>query len=68
VETRTYYDSDSFKAKDITNHDHENPKRHPYGEHGEHALDYEWDKEGKLKKRTTREIKDDERKENGDTL
>ena len=41
---------------------------HPYGKHGEHAHDYEWDETGKLKSRTTREITEEERKEGGDFL
>lgn len=68
VETRTYYGEDSFKAKDITTHNHGMPKTHPYGINGEHAHDYEWDSEGKLKNKTTRNITEQERKENGDIL
>nr|DAZ46444.1 MAG TPA: hypothetical protein [Caudoviricetes sp.] len=41
---------------------------HPYGKHGEHAHDYEWDETGKLKSRTIREITEEERKECGDFL
>jgi hypothetical protein len=52
----------------ITNHDHGFPDKHPYGKNGEHAHDYKWDGDGKLKSRTTREITTDERKENGDIL
>ena len=68
TETRTFYGESGYKKKDITNHDHGFPKKHPYGKNGEHAHDYEWDAEGKLKNRTTREITDDERKENSDIL
>lgn len=68
VETRTYYGDSGFKSKDITNHNHGKPKQHPYGKHGEHAHDYEWNEDGTPKKRTTREITDKERKENGDIL
>jgi hypothetical protein len=68
VETRTFYNTDGIKSLDITNHDHGNPKKHPYGKHGEHAHDYEWDSDGKLKNRTTRDITDTERKENDDIL
>lgn len=60
--------SDGYKKKDITNHDHGYPKKQPFGEHGEHAHDYEWDSVGKLKKRITREITPEERKENSDIL
>ena len=68
VETRTFYGSDGYKKKAITNHDHGFPSKHPYGQHGEHAHDYEWDENGKLKNRTTREITAAERKENRDIL
>lgn len=68
VETRTFYGDNGFKKKEITNHDHGFPAKHPYGERGEHAHDYEWDETGKLKNRTTREITPEERKENCDIL
>ena len=68
TETRTFYGESGYKKKDITNHNHGFPAKHPYGKSGEHAHDYEWDADGELKKRTTREITDDERKENSDIL
>lgn len=68
VETRTFYGPDGYKKTDITSHDHGFPAMHPYGKHGEHAHDYEWDETGKLKSRTTREITEEERKECGDFL
>lgn len=68
VETRTFYGSDGYKKTDITSHDHGFPAMHPYGKHGEHAHDYEWDETGKLKSRTIREITEEERKECGDFL
>ena len=46
---------------------HATPKHHPYGENGEHAHDYEWE-DGKLIRRTTRELTDAERRESGDIL
>lgn len=64
VETRTFYGEIGFKKKEITNHDHGFPAKHPYGQHGEHAHDYEWDETGRFKNRTTREITQEERKEN----
>ena len=68
VETRTFYGGNGLKKKEITNHDHGFPAKHPYGKHGEHAHDYEWDETGKLKNRTTREITQKEREENRDIL
>lgn len=68
TETRTFYNSMGLKKKDITNHDHKNPKMHPYGKNGEHAHDYIWDNAHRLKEKTTRELTDTERKENDDIL
>ena len=65
---RNYYDEDGKQSKQISNHDHGNPKRHEYGKHGEHAHDYIYDEDGKLADRTTRELSDKERKENDDIL
>lgn len=68
VSIRTFYDSNSMKSKDIHTNNHGNPKTHNYGSNGEHAHDYEWDTDGKLKNKTTRELTDLERKENSDIL
>lgn len=68
VETRTFYGEDGLKEKDITTHNHGNPKQHSYGKQGEHAHDYVWDKEGKLEERTIRELTEAERKECKDIL
>lgn len=68
VDKRTYYDSNGMKSKDIHTTNHGNPKHHPYGEHGEHAHDYEWNDDGTKSKVTRRELTDDERKENQDIL
>lgn len=64
---RNYYDNDGKQIKQISNHNHGNPKKHPYGENGEHAHDYVWE-DGKLVGRPVRELSDVERKENGDIL
>lgn len=63
---RNYYDANGRQIKQISNHDHGNPRRHPYGKHGEHAHDYIYDNTGKLKSRPIRELTEDERKENSD--
>ena len=68
VDARGFYGDDGMKKKDIHTTDHGNPKHHTYGEHGEHGHDYEWNEDGSLKEKTTRELREDERKENGDIL
>lgn len=65
---RNYYGADGKQNKQISNNDHGNPKRHPYGKHGEHAHDYIYDEEGKLKGRPVREMTEQERKENEDII
>ena len=63
---RNYYGIDGQQLKQISNHNHGNAKKHPYGKNGEHAHDYKW-VDGKLE-RPARELNLDERKENGDIL
>mgnify|MGYP004462117321 CR=1 FL=1 len=65
VDARGFYDADGLKERDIHTTDHGNPKRHPYGEHGH---DYQWNTDGSLKRKATRELTDTERKENSDIL
>lgn len=64
---RNYYDGAGKQIKQISNHNHGNAKRHPFGEKGEHAHDYIWE-DDKLTGRPVREITEDERKENSDIL
>jgi len=68
VDVRTIYGNKGLKGKDIHTTNHRNPKQHPYGKNGEHAHDYDWDSEGNLRNKTTRELTESERKENGDIL
>lgn len=68
VDKRSFYDSNGFKIKDIHANAHGNPKRHPYGIHGEHVHDYKLDKSGNLISNTRRELNQKERRENGDML
>ena len=68
VDIRTFYGDDGYKKKDIHTTDHGHPKQHPYGKHGEHAEDYYWDKDGRLKQKNRRELTDEEREENKDIL
>ena len=64
---RTFYDSYGRQIKQISNGPHGNPKNHPHGENGEHAHDVMWE-DGKIVKRTKRELSENERKENADIL
>ena len=68
VDARAFYGDDGMKVKDLHTSDHGNPKRHNYGRHGEHAHDYEWNDDGSLKGKITREWSDEEREMNGDIL
>lgn len=65
---RNYYGADGRQTKQISNNNHGNPKQHLYGEHGEHAHDYIYGEDGKLKERPMRELTMQERKENEDIL
>lgn len=64
---RNYYDQTGRQYKQISNNNHGNAKQHPYGVNGEHAHDYVYE-EGELVDRPTRELTEDERKENEDIL
>lgn len=64
---RNYYDKNGRQYKQIANNNHGNSKMHPYGKNGEHAHDYVYDENGKVK-RTIRELTEYERKENADIL
>lgn len=68
VNVRSFYGNSGTKDMDIHTDDHGYPKQHNYGTHGEHAHDYEWDAQGRLKNKTTREINEEERERNGDIL
>lgn len=65
--SRNYYDSNGKWSKQITNNNHGNPKKHPFGINGEHAHDIVW-KDGKIISRISRELTNEERKENADIL
>ena len=65
---RIFYDGQGRMAIQIHSRDHKSPKLHPYGRHGEHGHDFIRDENGKIIDRTTRELTDVERKENGDIL
>lgn len=64
---RNFYDETGCWTKQITNNDHGNKKKHPYGKHGEHAHDIIWE-DDKIVDRPVRELTDAERRENEDIL
>ena len=64
---RTFYDLNGDMRKQINSGPHGNAARHPYGEHGEHGHDIFINDNGK-RVRTTRELTEEERKENADIL
>lgn len=65
---RNYYDENGRQTKQLSNYDHGQPQKHPYGNHGEHAHDYIYDESGNLSGRPARELTEKERKDNGDIL
>ena len=64
---RTFFDDDGRQIRQVSNGAHGNKKRHPFGKEGEHAHDIIWSG-GKIKGRPSRELTDEERKENEDIL
>lgn len=65
VKSRSFYGEDGMKAKEIHLTPHGNPKEH---DTVPHAHDYTWLPETNKPIRTTRDLTDDERKENEDIL
>lgn len=65
---RNYYGNDGRQTKQVSNHNHGQPEKHPYGKNGEHVHDYVYDDSGNLISREPRNLNDEERKENGDIL
>lgn len=69
VDSRIIYDDSGRMIKMIHPTDHVFPKKHPFGEHGEHAHDISWDADSKrIKKNQGRELTDLERKEHQEIL
>lgn len=64
---RTFYDAEGRMTRQVSSGPHGNPKRHPFGQHGEHAHDILWE-DGKISGRPVRDLTDQERKENKDIL
>lgn len=64
---RAIYDENGNLKYRIDNTDHGNPKRHPFGEHGEHIHDVKIEN-GKVVSGVARELTKKERKEHADIL
>ena len=65
---RNFYDADGRQVLQISNHDHGHKAESKLGEHGEHAHDYFWNREGKARRGSARELTDEERRDNSDFL
>ncbi len=65
---RSFYDKNGKLTKQVHSGDHGKPKMHPYGKHGEHKHNYEWNPNQKHPNRITEELNDFDRKENSDIL
>lgn len=65
---RNYYGPDGRQTKQISNNGHGHKAEEALGNHGEHAHDYVFDANGRLLGRPSRELTEQERKENSDIL
>ena len=65
---RTFYDASGLMEYQVHTGPHGNPKRHPYGNAGEHRHEYTWNEDGSPKSRKTTELTETDRKENSDIL
>ena len=65
---RNYYGDDGRQIKQISNNGHGNKKDELLGKRGEHAHDYSYDEDGNLTRGKSRELTDEERRDNSDFL
>lgn len=65
---RNYYGPDGRQTKQISNNDHGHRAEAGFGKHGEHAHDYSYAEDGTLIRGPSRELTDEERRENADIL
>ncbi|WNX84374.1 phage minor capsid protein [Agathobaculum sp. NTUH-O15-33] len=65
---RTIYDERGTMVKQIHSGQHNRPKYHQFGMHGEHAHDYQWDEHGKPIDREPHELNDQDRIQHADIL
>ena len=68
VDIRAFYNEEGLKKLEINTTNHNRPKYHKFGKHGEHAHDYVWNENWEIVERTVRELSDKERKDNDDIL
>lgn len=65
---RTIYDAGGNLRLQIHGGDHGQPKKHSYGEHGEHCHEYTWEEGNKKPDRTSRNATETERRQHFDIL
>ena len=65
---RNYYDENGNQFLQISNNGHGHPVEEDLGEFGEHAHNYYFDENNKLKRTDARELTEEERKRNDDML
>lgn len=65
---RNFYGANGMQTKQISNNDHGNRGKHPFGVHGEHAHDYTVGKNGAIVHGSARALTAAERKANKDIL
>ena len=65
---RTFYDKDGKMVRQVHSGNHNKPKQHPFGLHGEHAHDFIYNESNVIVNRSSRELTDEERIENGDII
>ena len=65
---RTFYDNDGKMVRQVHSGNHNKPKQHPFGLHGEHAHDFIYNESNVIVNRSSRELTDEERIENGDII
>ena len=67
IDKRAFYDEDGKLYLEIHATDHNYPKKHPFGEHGEHVHETKWQGE-RIKWEPGKELNEQLRKDNGDIL
>lgn len=65
---RTIYDKEGMMYKQIHSGNHNRPKQHKLGNHGEHVHIYKWNEDGSREDRSPRELSKKDRTEHSDIL
>ncbi len=67
IDKRAFYNENGNLYLEIHTTNHNFPKKHPFGEHGEHSHDVDWEK-GNIKWAGGKELIETMRKDNSDIL